>query len=170
MERLRQNFCVSYGRTALPVAQRANASTMQACTILMAGWRRKSRCTTSHGVRGGRGAGVSISTSAGICRAIGTASIAAPVPASAADARPDFVHVYAARALFLAVIAVLLIAGRQFRALMIFVGAAVVMPVADAVQVSLNGAAPAIIARHCAIAAYLALTAYMLHRRRHNLG
>ena len=82
----------------------------------------------------------------------------------AADASTAFVLVYASRALFLAVITAVLIATHQWRALMWFALAAIVMPVSDALQVALTHGSPAIVARHIAIAVYLGITAFLLHR------
>lgn len=82
----------------------------------------------------------------------------------AADASPAFVLVYASRALFLAVITAILIAKYQWRALMWFALAAIVMPVSDALQVALAHGPSAIVARHIAIAVYLGITAFLLHR------
>ena len=84
--------------------------------------------------------------------------------AGAADASPAFVLVYASRALFLAVITAILIAKYQGRALMWFALAAIVMPVSDALQVALAQGPSAIVARHIAIAVYLGITAFLLHR------
>lgn len=80
----------------------------------------------------------------------------------AADADHQFILVYASRALFLAVIAAILLAWREFAALGLFALAAVIMPVADAFQVSAASAPTTIIARHVAIAAYLLLTSWSL--------
>jgi Na+-transporting methylmalonyl-CoA/oxaloacetate decarboxylase beta subunit len=82
----------------------------------------------------------------------------------AADGNPAFVYVYASRALFLAAVAVTLIATQQFRALGYFALVAIIMPATDAALVMQAGGAPAIIARHAATAVYLGLTAYLLHR------
>ena len=72
--------------------------------------------------------------------------------------------VYASRALFLALVTAVLLAWRQFRALGLFAAVAVVMPVADAVQVSAAGGASSIVIRHIVIAAYLVVTALLLVR------
>lgn len=82
----------------------------------------------------------------------------------AADASSAFVTVYASRALFLSLITALLLGLRQFAALGWFAAAAVVMPVADALQVSAAGGSGAIVARHIAIALYLMVTAGLLLR------
>ena len=82
----------------------------------------------------------------------------------AADADAGFVQVYASRALFLALVTAVLLAWRQFRALGLFAAVAVVMPVADAVQVSAAGGASSIVIRHIVIAAYLVMTALLLLR------
>lgn len=82
----------------------------------------------------------------------------------AADASAAFVTVYASRALFLAAITAALLLTRQFRALGWFAAVAVVMPLADFLQVSAAGAPTSILARHLAIAAYLVVTAVLLLR------
>lgn len=84
--------------------------------------------------------------------------------AGAADADAGFVHVYASRALFLALVTATLLATRQWRGLMWFALVAMVMPIADAVQVASAGGPGSIVGRHVAITVYLALTAYLLHR------
>jgi hypothetical protein len=53
---------------------------------------------------------------------------------------------------------------RQWRALMWFALAAIVMPLSDALQVVVAQGPPLVIARHLAIAAYLAVTAVFLNR------
>jgi hypothetical protein len=82
----------------------------------------------------------------------------------AADGSAAFVYVYASRALFLGLVTAVLIARQQFRALAWFALVAILMPVADAIQVAQSGGPPAIIARHIATAVYLGVTAYFLHR------
>lgn len=82
----------------------------------------------------------------------------------AADADVGFVHVYASRALFLALVTATLLAQRQFRALGLFALVAVVMPVADALQVNAAGGPGAIVTRHIVIAAYLIVTGALLLR------
>lgn len=84
--------------------------------------------------------------------------------AGAADADAGFVHVYASRALFLAMVTATLLALRQFRALGLFALVAVVMPVADAMQVSAADGPGAIIVRHIVIAIYLIVTGALLLR------
>lgn len=84
--------------------------------------------------------------------------------AGAADGDAGFVHVYASRALFLALVTAALLALRQFRALGPFALVAVVMPVADALQVSAAGGPGAIIVRHIVIAIYLIVTGALLLR------
>jgi hypothetical protein len=83
---------------------------------------------------------------------------------AAADAHPAFVYVYASRAFFLAVITAVLLWRRQFVALAWFAGVAIIMPLADAMLVARSGGSSAIIARHLATAAYLALTVLFLNR------
>jgi hypothetical protein len=82
----------------------------------------------------------------------------------AANASTAFVTVYASRALFLAAITTVLLATRQYRALGWFAAVATVMPLADLIQVSAAGGSTAILARHLAIAIYLAVTAALLLR------
>ncbi len=82
----------------------------------------------------------------------------------AADANSAFVTVYASRALFLALVPAVLLGLRQFAALGWFAAVAVIMPIADAAQVSAAGGSASIVARHLAIAAYLAVTALLLLR------
>jgi hypothetical protein len=84
--------------------------------------------------------------------------------AGAADADAGFVRVYASRALFLALVTAVLLVRRQFRALGLFAAVAVVMPVADALQVRAAGGAGSIVIRHIVIAAYLVVTAWLLLR------
>jgi Domain of unknown function (DUF4267) len=83
---------------------------------------------------------------------------------AAADAHPAFIYVYSARANFLALITAVLIWRRQFTALSWFAGVAIIMPLEDAALVSSYGGSTAIVARHLATAAYLALTAFLLYR------
>ncbi len=82
----------------------------------------------------------------------------------AADADAGFVRVYAARALFLALVTAVLLGLRQFRALGWFAGVAVVMPIADAALVSAAGGPGSIILRHTIIAIYLVAAAWLLLR------
>jgi hypothetical protein len=84
--------------------------------------------------------------------------------AGAADADPAFVHIYASRAFFLAAATGIFLAARQWRALMWFALAAIVMPLCDALQVAMAQGPPPVIARHLSIAAYLAITAFFLNR------
>lgn len=84
--------------------------------------------------------------------------------AGAADADAGFVRVYASRALFLALVTAVLLAQRQFRALGWFALVAVVMPVADALQVSAAGGPQLIVIRHVFIATYLLVTGWLLLR------
>ena len=82
----------------------------------------------------------------------------------AADTSTAFVTVYASRALFLALITALLLGLRQFTALGWFAAAAVVMPMADTIQVATAGGNGSIVVRHIAIAVYLVVTAVLLLR------
>jgi hypothetical protein len=72
--------------------------------------------------------------------------------------------VYGLRALFLAVFAAVLIARQDWHAFKFYALAALVMPIGDAVLTSNAGAPLSIVGRHIAIAVYLCVTAFMLHR------
>lgn len=76
------------------------------------------------------------------------------------------VHVYALRALFIALLVAALIVLRQRTALALLAVCAVVMPLGDALLASNAGAAPATVARHLAIAVFLVVTALVLWRDR----
>ncbi len=82
----------------------------------------------------------------------------------AADADAGFVRVYAARAVFLALVTAVLLGLRQFRALGWFAGVAVVMPVADALLVTTADGPGSIVIRHVIIGVYLVITAALLLR------
>lgn len=82
----------------------------------------------------------------------------------AASADTALVHVYALRALFIALVVFGLIAARQRLALAVVAAVAVVMPVGDALLTAHAGAPMAIVGRHVAIAVFLALTAFALVR------
>jgi hypothetical protein len=82
----------------------------------------------------------------------------------AADANAGFVLVYASRALFLALVTAALLIRRQFEALGWFALVAVVMPVADALQVSAADGPQGVVSRHVVIAAYLLMTGWLLLR------
>jgi Domain of unknown function (DUF4267) len=84
--------------------------------------------------------------------------------AGSADGDPAFVYVYASRAFFLAAATAVFLVAKQWRALMLFALAAIVMPVCDALQVAIAQGQPMVVARHLAIAVYLALTAFFLNR------
>jgi hypothetical protein len=75
-----------------------------------------------------------------------------------------FVHVYASRALFLALVTAVLLSLRQFRAMGWFAAVAVVMPVADAALVSAADGPGTTILRHVIIAIYLVITSWLLLR------
>jgi hypothetical protein len=75
-----------------------------------------------------------------------------------------FVHVYALRALFLALFAAVLIARQDWVTFKYYALVAMVMPIGDAILTSTAGASLTTVARHVAITVYLAATAYMLHR------
>ncbi len=72
------------------------------------------------------------------------------------------VMVYGLRAAFIAILVALLLAFRLWTALFWMALAAIVMPVGDAYLTSSAGAPTSIVARHLAIAAYLAVTAFVL--------
>lgn len=74
------------------------------------------------------------------------------------------VGVYGLRAAFIAALVALLLAIRQWRALLLTAIAAILMPVGDAMLTHAAGAPVATVARHGAIALYLALTAFVLGR------
>lgn len=76
------------------------------------------------------------------------------------------VHIYALRALFIALLVAALIVSRQRTALALLAGCAVVMPLGDALLAGSAGATPATIARHLAIAVFLVVTALVLWRGR----
>jgi hypothetical protein len=88
--------------------------------------------------------------------------------AGAADVDTGFIRVYASRALFLALVTAVLLAARQFRALGLFALVAVVMPVADALQVSAASGPQSIVVRHVVIAIYLIATGALLLRLAHS--
>ena len=76
------------------------------------------------------------------------------------------VGVYGLRALFIATLVALLLAFRHWRALFLTAVAAIMMPAGDAFLTHAAGAPAAIVARHCAIALYVMLTALALSRAR----
>jgi Domain of unknown function (DUF4267) len=90
--------------------------------------------------------------------------------AAAGEGHPAFVYVYASRAFFLGLITAILIWRHQFTALTWFAGTAIIMPLSDAWQVSQADGGNAIVMRHLAVAAYLALTAFLLHRWNNDHG
>jgi Domain of unknown function (DUF4267) len=75
-----------------------------------------------------------------------------------------FVHVYGLRAAFLGLFAAILIARQDLQTFKFYALAALVMPIGDALLTWTAGAPPAIVGRHIAIAVYLLVTAFMLHR------
>jgi Domain of unknown function (DUF4267) len=83
---------------------------------------------------------------------------------AAAGAHPAFIYVYAVRAFFLGLVTAVLIWRREYVALSWFAAVAIVMPLGDVLLVMNAGGTSTIIARHLAIAAYLALTAFLLNR------
>lgn len=78
------------------------------------------------------------------------------------------VHIYALRALFIALLVAALIISRQRTALALLAGCAVIMPLGDALLASGAAAVPATIARHLAIAVFLLVTAFILWRGRYD--
>jgi hypothetical protein len=81
------------------------------------------------------------------------------------DARDTgFVYVYGLRALFLGLFAAVLVARRDWTTFKFYALAALVMPIGDAILTANAGAPLATIGRHVAIAIYLVITAFMLHR------
>jgi hypothetical protein len=80
-------------------------------------------------------------------------------------ANHGFVQVYALRAAFLGLCAFGLLWLRDIRALGVFVLAALVMPIGDALLTASNHAPPLIVARHGATAVVLAVTAWLLFNR-----
>lgn len=69
-----------------------------------------------------------------------------------------FVMVYGLRAAFIALAVAALMATRNFAALAWIAAAGLVMPIGDAVLTARAGASTAIVARHVAIAVFLAVT------------
>lgn len=82
----------------------------------------------------------------------------------AAAADVGLVHVYSLRALFIGLLVAGLLATRQRSALVLLAGAAVVMPVGDALLTASAGAPTSTIVRHLLIAAFLLATALVLRR------
>lgn len=82
----------------------------------------------------------------------------------AAMADAALVQVYGARAAFLGLFALLLIALRQFSVLKWFALLAVIMPAVDFLLTLRAGAGIAILARHAAYVAYILLVFALLHR------
>jgi hypothetical protein len=72
------------------------------------------------------------------------------------------IQVYGLRAAFIAALVAALLAFRQWTALFWMAAAAIVMPVGDALLTSAAGAPASTVARHGAIAAYLAVTAAVI--------
>jgi len=83
------------------------------------------------------------------------------VPVSGADA-VAWVQVYALRTAFVAALVAIFLVRRDLRALFWTAVAALILPLGDAWLTHQTGAAPAIVARHLAIEAYLALTCVAL--------
>ncbi len=79
-----------------------------------------------------------------------------------APAPAGFVHVYAVRAGFLAVLAAVLLARRDAAGLAVLAGCAVVMPLGDAWLTWRAGAPAATVARHLGIAVFLAVACWAL--------
>ena len=76
----------------------------------------------------------------------------------------SFVLVYAVRALFLGILGLTLLARRHYSSLAMFILAATIMPIGDALLVFRNGAGPATIGLHVSIGLILLLTWYLLQR------
>lgn len=83
----------------------------------------------------------------------------------AAPGDAALIHIYALRALFIALLVAALLFTRQRRALALFSVCAVVMPVGDALLTSAAGAPTGTVLRHAAIAIYLLFTAFALWPR-----
>lgn len=95
------------------------------------------------------------------------AAFAATLGAPLADpADTGFVHVYAFRAAFLALLVGWLALGRDAATLRFVSLAALVMPLGDAALTASLGAAPATVARHLAIAVLLVIVWALLGARR----
>jgi hypothetical protein len=75
-----------------------------------------------------------------------------------------FVHLYAFRVLFLGLFAAFLLWRDEISMLKWFALIAVVMPIGDAILTAKAGAGFATIGRHVGIAAYLVVTAFVLHK------
>lgn len=75
-----------------------------------------------------------------------------------------FVWVYAIRTLFMALFGLVLLLRRDRATLALYVLVAVVVPVGDAILVTLDGAPTAIILRHILIAAFVMTTGFILYR------
>lgn len=80
-------------------------------------------------------------------------------------ANDGFVLVYALRAAFVGLLALVLLVRRDIRTLAFFALVALVMPLGDAILTAVNGADPMIVARHAAIAVAVAITAALLFMR-----
>lgn len=78
----------------------------------------------------------------------------------AADA--GLLHIYALRALFIALLIGALLLARQRTALALLAATAVIMPLGDAYLTSSAGASSLIVGRHLAIAIFLVITATIL--------
>ena len=83
----------------------------------------------------------------------------------AAPGDAALVHIYALRALFIALLVAALLVSRQRRALALLSACAVAMAVGDALLTSAAGAPTATVQRHTAIAIYLLVTAFALWPR-----
>ena len=84
----------------------------------------------------------------------------------AASSDAALIHVYALRALFIAVLIAALLVTRQRQALALLAACAIVMPVGDALLTSAAGAPMSTVLRHVAIAVYLLITALVIWPRK----
>lgn len=80
------------------------------------------------------------------------------------DGQTAWVHIYAWRALFMALLAGVLLATKQIRALSLMALIAVLMPIGDLWVVVQAGASTATIARHAVIGVVLLITWFSLSR------
>jgi hypothetical protein len=76
----------------------------------------------------------------------------------------SFVLVYAGRTAVLAAFALVMLWRHQLFALMVLVGLAIPLPVADALLAATHGAPPTGVARQAVVAVFLFLTTVLLHR------
>lgn len=79
-------------------------------------------------------------------------------------ANDAFVYVYALRTLFLGLFGVALLVGRNFGTLALYILIATVLPIGDALLVTLKGASLDTIIRHILVVGFVLLTWFMLRR------